>query len=64
MDKGASLEDILAKGGQTLVKGQLSGDLEWWEDGSIRALSDAPLAEPEQTSQSKEETPSGSNEKN
>ncbi|KAI5297688.1 hypothetical protein KEM56_004615 [Ascosphaera pollenicola] len=39
MDTSSTLEDILAKGGQTIVKARLDGDLEWWEDGSVRSLS-------------------------
>ncbi|KAI5281916.1 hypothetical protein KEM54_003043 [Ascosphaera aggregata] len=40
MDASSTLEDILAKGGQTIIKAKLDGDLEWWEDGSIRSLSE------------------------
>ncbi|KAI5306434.1 U3 snoRNP protein, partial [Ascosphaera pollenicola] len=47
MDSSSTLEDILAKGGQTIVKARLDGDLEWWEDGSIRSLSGGNPAEQE-----------------
>ncbi|OAX78213.1 hypothetical protein ACJ72_07481 [Emergomyces africanus] len=38
MDKKSTLEDILSEHGQTLLKGRLDGDMEWWEDGTVRAV--------------------------
>lgn len=38
VDQASTLEDILARRGQVLTKGKLEGDVEWWEDGSIRSL--------------------------
>ncbi|PGH05012.1 hypothetical protein AJ79_06898 [Helicocarpus griseus UAMH5409] len=38
MDNRSTLEDILAQKGQKLVKGKLEGDMEWWEDGTVRAF--------------------------
>jgi protein import protein ZIM17 len=37
MDIGKTLEDILAEKGQALVKGKLDGDMEWWEDGTVKS---------------------------
>lgn len=41
MDKKSTLEDILSEHGQTLLKGKLDGDVEWWEDGTVRAVAGA-----------------------
>ncbi|KZZ90722.1 DNL zinc finger domain-containing protein [Ascosphaera apis ARSEF 7405] len=55
MDSSSTLEDILAKGGQTIIKAKLGGDLEWWEDGSIRSLSGGdPVQQETQADQAKE----------
>ncbi|KAL2001768.1 hypothetical protein VTN02DRAFT_1292 [Thermoascus thermophilus] len=36
MDKKSTLEDILSEQGVKLTKGYLEGDMEIWEDGSVR----------------------------
>ncbi|KAK2743294.1 hypothetical protein FQN55_007487 [Onygenales sp. PD_40] len=38
MDTKATLEDILAVRGMKLKKGKLEGDMEWWDDGTVRAV--------------------------
>ncbi|EEH19415.1 hypothetical protein PABG_01734 [Paracoccidioides brasiliensis Pb03] len=38
MDTKSTLEDILWQQGQTLLKGKLERDIEWWEDGTVRAI--------------------------
>lgn len=40
MDSAMSLEQILARHGRQITKGKLEGDVEWWQDGSIRSLND------------------------
>lgn len=37
MDSGRTLEDILKERGQSLTKGTLEGDLEFWEDGTVKS---------------------------
>lgn len=38
-DKGTTLEDLLKEKGQALTHGQTDGDLEIWEDGTVRKTS-------------------------
>ncbi|EEQ92563.1 hypothetical protein RJZ56_004670 [Blastomyces dermatitidis] len=45
MDKKSTLEDILSEHGQTLLKGKLDGDMEWWEDGTVRAVASGPASD-------------------
>lgn len=44
MDDKKTLEDILAEKGQTLIKGNLVGDMEWWEDGTVKSTAQAEMA--------------------
>lgn len=41
MDKKSTLEDILSEHGQTILKGRLDGDMEWWEDGTVRTVAES-----------------------
>lgn len=36
MDQKSTLEDILQRKGQKLTKGHLEGDMEIWEDGTVK----------------------------
>ncbi|PGH01644.1 hypothetical protein GX51_05086 [Blastomyces parvus] len=45
MDKKSTLEDILSEHGQTVLKGKLDGDMEWWEDGTVRAVASGSTSE-------------------
>jgi len=36
-DKSTTLEDLLKEQGQTLTHGQTDGNLEIWDDGSLRS---------------------------
>ncbi|KAJ6141542.1 hypothetical protein N7470_009932 [Penicillium chermesinum] len=37
-DKSTTLEDLLKEGGQTITHGMLDGDMEVWEDGTLRKI--------------------------
>lgn len=37
MDTRTTLEDILKEKGQTMLKGTLEGDTEFWEDGTVKS---------------------------
>lgn len=37
-DKGTTLEDLLNEKGQTLQHGRTDGDLEFWEDGTVKSF--------------------------
>ena len=37
-DKSTTLEDLLEKSGQSLTHGQTDGDVEFWEDGTLKKL--------------------------
>ncbi|KKZ68189.1 hypothetical protein EMCG_06150 [[Emmonsia] crescens] len=41
MDKKSTLEDILSEHGQKILKGRLDGDMEWWEDGTVRTVAES-----------------------
>lgn len=56
MDKSTTLEDILKEKGQTMLKGKLEGDVEFWEDGTVKA-SDQPST-PAQLGSGDQEKPS------
>lgn len=52
-DKSTTLEDLLKQGGQTITHGMLDGDMEVWEDGTLRKINgvaapgDLPPGQPE-----------------
>lgn len=46
MDSATSLDQILAKHNEKITEGKLEGDLEWWQDGSIRSLTDKAEEKP------------------
>lgn len=37
-DKGTTLEDLLKDKGQVLTHGRTDGDLEFWEDGTVKSF--------------------------
>ena len=37
-DKGTTLEDLLKQKGQALTHGRTDGDLEFWEDGTVKSF--------------------------
>lgn len=37
-DKGTTLEDLLNQKGQALTHGRTDGDLEFWEDGTVKSF--------------------------
>lgn len=37
-DKSTTLEDLLKESGQSLTHGQTDGDVEFWEDGTMKKL--------------------------
>ncbi|KAJ5414193.1 hypothetical protein N7509_000820 [Penicillium cosmopolitanum] len=37
-DKGTTLEDLLSEKGQTLQHGRTDGDLEFWDDGTVKSF--------------------------
>lgn len=38
-DEGTTVEDLLKQKGQTLTHGHTDGNLEFWEDGTVRQIS-------------------------
>lgn len=37
-DKGTTLEDLLSEKGQTLQHGRTDGNLEFWDDGTVKSF--------------------------
>jgi len=55
-DDQKTLEDILAEKGQTVMKGKLEGDMEWWEDGTVKSREQPEMA-PNKGDETHEEKP-------
>ncbi|KAL3478091.1 DNL zinc finger-domain-containing protein [Aspergillus californicus] len=48
-----TLDDILAEGGQKIMRGQLSGDVEFWDDGSVKQRKKEGEEKKEETKETK-----------
>lgn len=54
-DKGTTLEDLLKEKGQVLTHGRTDGNLEFWEDGTVKSFD----LEGQELLDSSEKKPSG-----
>lgn len=53
-DKKTTLEDLLKEGGQTVTHGMLDGDMEVWEDGTLRKIGGTAPPEDQPAGQTEE----------
>ena len=56
-DTDLNVEKILKQKGESITKGRLDGDMEWWDDGTVTPRKGAESETPAQLGSGSEEKP-------